>query len=179
MRAVVVYESMYGNSRAIAEAIATGLDEAFDVHVLPVAAIDDAALRDVDLVIAGGPTHVHTMSRARTRAAAAEAAAKPGSGLTLEPDACGVGLREWVDSARPLPVRAGAFDTRVAGPAWLTGRASKRVARRLRRRGARLVAPPESFFVTKANVLRAGELDRARVWAATIAHEVLASAAAS
>lgn len=46
----------------------------------------------------GGPTHAHGMSRASTRKAAAEAAAKPVSGVTLEPGADGDGLREWFGS---------------------------------------------------------------------------------
>ena len=35
MRAVVVYESMYGNTHLIADAIGAGLEAAFDVRVVP------------------------------------------------------------------------------------------------------------------------------------------------
>jgi flavodoxin len=95
MRAVVVYESMYGNTHMVADAIAAGLRTALDVSVVPVAQAGAAVLADADLVVAGGPTHAHGMSRAATRKAAVQAADNPASGLKVEPDAPGPGLREW------------------------------------------------------------------------------------
>ncbi len=133
MRVVVVYESMYGNTHLVADAIADGLRSEADVSVLPVDHADAAALADVDLVVVGGPTHVHGMTRASTRKAAAEAAQKPGSGLGMDTDAEGEGLREWFDSIGSLPRFAAAFDTRMHGPVTFTGRASKGIAKRLRR----------------------------------------------
>jgi hypothetical protein len=53
----------------------------------------------------------------------------------MEPDALGPGLREWFGSLGHYPVKAAAFDTRMHGPATLTGRASKTVARLLRAHG--------------------------------------------
>src|SRR5690242_12369329 len=70
MRAVVVYESMYGNTHRIADAIGAGLEAAFDVRVVPVSHAEPELIADVDLVVVGGPTHVHGMSRASTRKAA-------------------------------------------------------------------------------------------------------------
>ena len=93
MQAFVVYESMFGNTRAIAHAIGAGLADAFDVAVVPVAQADAARIRDADLVVVGGPTHVHSMSRASTRKGAAKQAAGEGSGLTLEPGALQEGVR--------------------------------------------------------------------------------------
>jgi hypothetical protein len=132
MRAVVVYESMYGNTHRVADAIGAGLGTALDVSVVPVSQVSPAVLADADLVVVGGPTHVHGMSRASTRKAAVQAADKPVGGLTVEPDALGPGLREWFGSLGRYQVRAAAFDTRVHGPAALTGRASKGVAHLLR-----------------------------------------------
>src|SRR6266702_645002 len=127
MKAVVVYESMYGNTHQIADAIGTGLAD-FDVAVVPVAEAGRAVLADADLVVVGGPTHVHGMTRASTRQAAAKAAQESGSGLTLEPDALEPGLREWLDSLGKSTVRAkaAAFDTRMEGPAAFTGRVQGR-----------------------------------------------------
>ena len=85
MRAVVVYESMYGNTHLIADAIGTGLAEGFDVTVVPVADADKAVVAGADLVVVGGPTHAHGMSRSSTRQGAADAAAKAAGELTLEP----------------------------------------------------------------------------------------------
>ena len=95
MRAVVVYESMYGNTHLIADAIGAGLSTAFDVRVVPVSTAWPEVVADADLVVVGGPTHVHGMSRASTRKAAVEAADKPVGGLKVEPDVMGPGLREW------------------------------------------------------------------------------------
>src|SRR5690348_5925620 len=111
MRAVVVYESMYGNTHQVADAIGAGLGTAFDVSVVPVSQAGPQVLAGTDLVVVGGPTHAHGMSRASTRKAAIEAAGKPVSGLKVEPDALGPGLREWFGSLGSYPVKAAAFDT--------------------------------------------------------------------
>jgi hypothetical protein len=172
-KAVVVYESMYGNTHLIADAVAEGVAEAAganDASVV-VVAVDDAdpdVVSGVDLLVVGGPTHVHGMSRASTRKAAVEAAAKPDSDLEVEPDAEGVGLREWFDSLEPLSLDAAAFDTRMKGPQAFTGRASKGIAKRLRDRGCTLVVEPESFLVTKENHLLDDEITHARTWGARL-----------
>jgi hypothetical protein len=169
MRAVVIYESMYGNTHLVADAIGAGLGTVFDVRVVPVSQASPAALDDADLVVVGGPTHAHGMSRAATRKAAVEAAGKPVSPLKLEPDAQGPGLREWFSSLGRYPVKAAAFDTRIHAPAALTGRASKGVARLLRAHGFELVAEPESFLVTKQDRLEPHETTRAREWGVKLA----------
>ncbi|HEX9032815.1 MAG TPA: flavodoxin domain-containing protein [Streptosporangiaceae bacterium] len=171
MRAVVVYESMYGNTHHVADAIGSGLEEGYDVAVVPVSDADPAVLADADLVVVGGPTHMHGMSRASSRKGAATAAAEEGSGVTLEPDALRQGLREWLDSlgTAQYHARAAAFDTRMSGPAAFTGRASKGVSKALRRHGFDLVAEPESFIVTKENQLAPDEGQRAREWGARLA----------
>jgi flavodoxin len=92
MQAVVVYESTYGNTHLVADAIGAGLSTVFDVRVVLVSQVSQATLGDADLVVVGGPTHAHGMSRALTRKAAVEAADKPTGGLTVEPDALGPGL---------------------------------------------------------------------------------------
>ena len=131
-------------------------------------------LADADLVVVGGPTHVHGMSRASTRKAAVQAADKPASPLTVEPDALGPGLREWFGSLGRCPVKAAAFDTRMHGPAALTGRASKGVDHLLREHGFDVVAEPESFLVTKQDRLEPQETERAREWGAKLAAAMVA-----
>jgi Flavodoxin len=175
MHAVVVYESMYGNTRQIADAIGSGLSSRFDVAVVPVSEAAPEVLADADLVVAGGPTHVHGMSRASTRKSAVEAAGKPESGLEAEPGAGGPGLREWLGSLGRYQARAAAFDTRLQGSALLTGRSSERVARQLRAHGFDMAAPPESFLVTRQNRLVADESERAREWAGKLAESITPS----
>ena len=169
MRVVIVYESMFGNTHLIADAIAGGLAPGNEVTVAPVARAGRELLAGADLVVAGGPTHIHGMSGARSRAGAAEMAHKDGSQLTLDPSAEGQGMRDWLTGLGQIHTRGAAFDTRLAGAPMLTGRASKTIARLLERHGIALLAPAESFLVTKDNQLRPGEQDRAGQWGKELA----------
>lgn len=165
MTVVVVYESMYGNTHLIAEAIAQGAAEAgAATEVVSVEAAVRRTAHPEDLLIVGGPTHVHGLSRAATREAAVQDA--PGRQLEVDPAVDGPGLREWLGSLETPGGRAAAFDTRAKGPAVLTGRASQKIARALRQHGFELLAEPESFLVTAANQLLPGEESRARQWGA-------------
>jgi hypothetical protein len=169
MRVVIVYESMFGNTHLIADAIAKGLAPGNVITVVPVAEAGRELLDRADLVVVGGPTHVHGMSRARSRASAVEMAHKEGSQLTLDASAEGPGLRDWLASLGEIRTRGAAFDTRLAGTPMLTGRASKTIAKLLEGRGIALLAPAESFLVTKDNQLRPGEQDRAGQWGRELA----------
>jgi hypothetical protein len=179
MRAVVVYESMYGNTHLIADAIAVGLAPLGVVEVVPVGGATDAVLAGAALVVVGGPTHVHGMTSAMSRKGAVADAAKPDKDLHLDPDAEGPGLRDWFESADGLPAKAAAFDTRMPGSAALTGRASKGIAKRLHHHGCELVAEPTSFLVTKDNHLVDDEREHARAWGAELAAAFAASVDAS
>jgi hypothetical protein len=169
VRALVVYESMFGNTHVVADHIGAGLAAAFEVTVTPVEGADPAAVAGADLLVVGGPTHAHGMTSAPSRRSAAEMAAKD-EHLDLDPDAEGPGLRDWFHTlGRSDGSLAAAFDTRAGAPALLTGRASKGIARRLRHHGYRLVTDPESFLVDKENHLLGGEDQRARSWGAHLA----------
>jgi hypothetical protein len=78
-------------------------------------------------------------------------------------------LRDWLAALGRLDIRGAAFDTRADGPAMLTGRASKTIAKLLQRHGIALLAPAESFLVTKDNQVRPGEQDRAEQWGRDLA----------
>jgi len=169
MRVVIVYESMFGNTHLIADAIAKGLAPGNVITVVPVAEAGRELLDRADLVVVGGPTHVHGMSRARSRASAVEMAHKEGSHLTLDASAEGPGLRDWLARLGQIRTRGAAFDTRLAGTPMLTGRASKTIAKLLEGHGIALLAPAESFLVTKDNQLRPGERDRAGQWGRELA----------
>ena len=68
MRAVIVYESMYGNTHAVANSVAEGLrDEACDVTVVPVGRATEELTGHCDLLVVGGPTHMHGLPRPSTR----------------------------------------------------------------------------------------------------------------
>ncbi len=169
-RALVVFESMFGNTRVIAEAIAEGLRPAYDVHILAAGHTLAADLHDADLIVAGGPTHVRGMSRPATRQGALEQLAVPGRCLRLECGATGPGLRELFAGTQGLHAEAAAFDTRVAMSPLLTGRASKQIAHALQRSGCQVVFEPESFLVTRGTTeLLAGEETRAHHWGSYLA----------
>lgn len=169
MRALIVYESMFGNTHLVADEIATGLGEGVEVTVTSVGGADAETVAGIDLLVVGGPTHVHGMTSSRTRAAAADQAEKDDD-LDLDPDAEGPGLRDWFDGLpEQRDLAAAAFDTRIDGPAALTGRASKGIARRLKRHGCRLVAGPESFLVDKGSHLLGDQAERARAFGASLA----------
>jgi hypothetical protein len=170
MRAMVMYESMFGNTRTIAEAIGQGLRPIYDVDVRPVGTVSRDELEQVDLIVAGGPTHAWGMSRPSTRAGARKQVEVPGSGLRLESGATGPGLRELFEGLTGLRADAAAFDTRIDKSPKLTGRASRKIARQLKRSGCNLVARPESFLVSgKPTMLVPGEEMRARGWGSHLA----------
>jgi Flavodoxin len=168
MRAVVVYESMYGNTHVVAASIADGLRDAagYEVTVVPVAEATGKLAGTADLLVVGGPTHMHGLSTAVSRRQAVQAAAKQGP--TLDPDATGQGIRDWLKEIGAGSGPAAAFDTRLSGVPAFTGRASRGIGKLLKRHGYRLVAGPESFLVSQQNTLLDGEAARARQWGAIL-----------
>ena len=168
MRALVVYESMYGNTHVVASNIADGLRSDFEVTLVPVAEASWDLIADADLLVAGAPTHMHGMSSRSTRRMAAKAAAKDGSGLRIEPDADGPGMRDWLRDLGHRDGLAATFDTRLSGVPAFTGQASRPIARLLKRHGRRLVAAPASFLIGSQNRLLDGEAARARRWGMTL-----------
>jgi hypothetical protein len=165
MRALIVYESMSGNTRDIALAIADGLSPTVSVEVVPVGAAPTAPDPDVDLLIVGAPTVVLGLSTPRTRSAASARAFGPGSPSGPGgPEA--IGLREWLQALPHCGSHRDAltFDTRLR-VRGMPGSASKDAAKRLRKRGYRLLWPSKTFHVVNpSGPLIDGELEEARLW---------------
>lgn len=168
MRALVVFESMYGNTHIIASNIADGLRATHEVTLVPVARATRELIATADLLVVGGPTHMHGMSNAASRLLAVEAARKQGSGLTMDPDADGPGLREWLNGIGAGHGLAAAFDTRINGVPVFTGRAGRGIARLLKQHGYVLLTAPQSFLIGKQNTLLDGEDSQARSWGSTL-----------
>lgn len=165
MRALVVFESMFGNTRDVARAVAEGLSTRMGVELVEVGSARWRA--DVDLLVVGGPTHAFSMSRPGTREDAARQA-------ELAVISTGTGIREWLENLSG--VRAGTsaatFDTRVARPR-LPGSAARAMHKRLGHAGLDLVVGPESFWVDGTRgPLVADEVARAKDWGAELANRV-------
>lgn len=176
MRARVIYESLFGNTEAIAHAIARGLgarqDVVVDVFEVETAPLD---LSGLDLLVVGGPIHVWGMSRASTRNAAREEAQRRGLNIVSRDG----GIRDWLDQLATAPdaLQAATFDTAVKISRWFpTGSAARPAARRLARLDIPAVAAAEHFFVEgKEGPLVEGELERAEAWGAGLADACLAA----
>jgi flavorubredoxin len=173
MYALVVFESMFGNTELIAEAVGQGLRHHadVDVDVVRVADVGGEQVERADILVVGGPTHAFGMSRMSTRLEAKEQAAYPAD-VQFH-----TGIREWFSSLPVVADRrpAAAFDTRVDKVRKLPGRASKAASRELRRHGYRLATPARSFYVSGTEgPLIDGELQRATEWG-----ELIGSAASS
>jgi hypothetical protein len=178
MKTVIIYESVYGTTLLVAEELARVAHEHGDVDLVRAEEADAATVEGADLVLIGGPTHLHGMS---TRATRQLGTAEPGGHTEegLGPDVPGPGLRDWFRlSGHVDGTAAAAFDTRLDGPEFMTGRASVGIARRLRHHGFTEVAAPRSFLVTRENRLMSGEAERARQWAVSVYESLLADAGA-
>lgn len=171
MRALVIYESMFGNTRVIAEAVGRGLAERMPTEVMEVGTAPEEVAQDVTLVVLGGPTHAFGMSRPATREDARTKAERP---LV----SAAIGQREWLDRASlPVHVSFATFDTRT-GDSWWTGSAARRADRGLARRGARQLFHPVSFFVRGTpGPLGDGEAERAYRWGENLADRHVAEQA--
>jgi len=182
MRVLVVFESMFGNTQQIAEAVCGGLrTRGATVELLEVSSSPHAVPDGVDGFVLGGPTHARGMSRPGTREAADR--------MTYEglpaPVSQGSGIREWIERTQ-LPPRLpfACFDTRARGPRLLSGSAARAAHAVLAGSGHAPVIPPESFLVVKTgddgvHHLVPGEAERARAWGETVAAHLRARIAPS
>jgi flavodoxin len=155
MNSIVIYASHFGNTRAIAEAIAEGLRTHGTVTLIAVEEAPVTLPPGTDLIVMGGPTEVHRMTTP-----AAE-------------------FFDRMTQGALSSVAAAAFDTRLRQQRWLTGSVANGIARKLRHRGARVVTDPESFFVEGAPAtLLPGEIERARAWSVMLASQMEAKESA-
>ena len=149
MKSLVVYDSTYGNTKLIAEAIAEGIGG--ETRALPVSEASSSDLSSVDLLVVGSPT----------QGGRATPAIKAFLGN--------------IPAAALQNTNTAAFDTRISakdqGIALRTlmgviGYAAPRIAKDLQAKGGRMAAAPEGFIVEeKEGPLRRGESERAAAWA--------------
>lgn len=156
MKALVVYDSVFGNTEQVARAIARALDPQGEVRALRVGDVTAADLVELALLVVGSPTRGFNPTPA-TKTFLNDLTANIFYG-----------------------VKVAAFDTRIAveetnSPILkplvkIFGYAAKPIASRLQKKGGELAAPPEGFIVEGTEgPLREGELERAAAWARQLA----------
>ena len=154
MSTLVVYESYFGNTRTIAEAVAGELD----VKAIPVEKAPAELPADLTLLVVGAPTHNMGMPNSTSRDFAAEAGAKR----------TGAGLAEWIANLQPIEgLKVRAFDTATS---TFQNSASAAAVAAFKKAGFTDVGSPEVFKVTGTQgPLVGGEEDRAKRWATKLA----------
>ena len=157
MKALVVYDSVFGNTEQIAGAIGNALGYQEDVETLRVGDVKPEQLTGLQLLIAGSPTR------------------------KFRPTPAISGLLKCIPKNGLKGVKVAAFDTRfevdeIESSVWILrilvnifGYAAKPISDRLEKKGGELIAPPEGFIVEGTEgPLKEGELERAADWAKQI-----------
>jgi hypothetical protein len=159
MEAIVVYESVWGNTAAIARAIAEGIGggtQAFATDAVP-----PERLAAADLIVAGSPVFAFSLpsEAMRERILQSETDGPP-------PDLSHPSLRSWLDALPAGHGRAAAFETRIW---WSPRGATGTIEKKLANAGyARLVKAEKYVVQDKHGPLREGESERARAWGRTL-----------
>jgi len=143
MKALIVYDSVYGNTEKIARAIAEAITPSGEVKVLGAGEANPSELESTDLLIVGSPTH----------------GGRPTPAVQ--------DFLNKVPKLSPQVINVAAFDTRIQTKlVKVFGYAAGRIANNLKKKGGNLIASPEGFFVTGGQgPLKEGELERAADWA--------------
>ena len=173
MRALVVYESIFGNGADIAAEVGTGLASRLEVEVVAADAAPTTLDGGIALLVVGGPNHRFALSTPDSRSEAVGMSSR-----LVAPDR---GLREWLADLDPGPATtlAAVYDTRLTTPPFLRwfDHASGMVERALRHKRLGLLVPSAHFLVSAATgPLVDGELARARVWGEDLAARLPAPA---
>jgi hypothetical protein len=161
MKAIVVYESLWGNTAAVARAIAEGLGSG--AKALSTAEANTAALAGVDIIVAGAPVlgfsvpsdrMIQTIEAGKVRE-------------NVPPDTSQPSMRSWLDALAAGRGRSAAFETRIW---WSPGGSTGGIERGLESKGYSPLAKPRRFIVKgKYGPLREGEIEKARAWGADLA----------
>jgi flavorubredoxin len=161
MKAVVVYESLWGNTAAIAKAIAEGIGP--EARALTTDAAEAGIVAQADLVVAGAPVLGFSLPTDQMR----DSVARSETNAPTPPDLSHPSLRSWLEALPSGHGRCAAFETRIW---WSPRGATGDIERRFEAAGYRTVAKAQQFVVTdKYGPLREGELERARRWGTDLA----------
>ena len=158
--ALIIYDSVFGNTKLIAQAIADVLSQEMNTHLVSVNDINPQNLEDIRLLIVGSPTRQFRASPA---------------------------IMAWIKSLATVTlngVKAAAFDTRIPEDqlksnkalnffSWLIAYAADSISKALAKKGARIITVPMGFYVSGTEgPLVEGEFDRAAEWAKSLVKQV-------
>ena len=161
MRAIVVYESHWGNTAAIAQAIAEGIGP--DARAMSTADATLEVVSDAELIVAGAPLLGFNLPTDTMVRGLSSETAKGGP----PPDLSHPTMRAWLDALPKGSALAAAFETKIS---WSPGSSSKAILGRLKEKGYREAAKPQRFVVKdRYGPLKEGELERAKAWGAELA----------
>jgi flavodoxin len=161
MNAIVVYESLWGNTAAIARAIADGVGSG--ALALSTAQATPELVAEADLIVAGAPLLGFGLPTNDMRASIG----KSSPGAPTPPDLSNPSMRDWIASLPSSSARCASFETRIW---WSPGSAAKSIAKLLEGQGMRPADEPQRFIVTgRYGPLKDGELERAKQWGARLA----------
>jgi len=152
MKALVVYDTFFGNTEEIARAVAAELG----AEAIKVDGAGPNSLAGLDLLVVGSPTR----------------------GFSASPNT--KAFLKGLAPGSLQGVKVAAFDTRITiedSKSWLLnimmklfGWAAPRIAKRLTRSGGTSAAAPEGFAVLDSKgPLKPGEVERAKAWARRLA----------
>jgi flavodoxin len=141
MKVFIVYDSVYGNTEKIANAIGSAITG--DVEVLHVSKVNLSELKTIDLLIIGSPTQ----------------GGRPTPAIQ--------DFLNKIPESSLQGINIAVFDTRMSTKfVGIFGYAAGRIASSLKGKGSTLAVPPEGFFIKGTQgPLKEGELERAAAWA--------------
>lgn len=161
MKAIVVYESHWGNTAAVAQAIAEGIGPA--ARALSTAEATGAAIAGADLIVAGAPLLGFSLPTDSMIKSLEQGASRD----PTPPDTSQPSMRAWLATLPRGAGRCAGFET---GIWWSPGSAAKAIQRRLEELGYRPASKPRRFKINgKYGPMVAGELEQAKAWGAELA----------
>ena len=154
MKAMVVYDSKFGNTEMIAQAVGQALGGPGEAEVVRVGNVQPQRLAGLDLLVVGSPTWQFRP----TPAIKELLKSVPTNGLK--------GIKVAAFDTRLTPEEIQATSAFLGKMVSIFGFAAQRISKGLEKKGGEPVAPPEGFYVERSEgPLREGELERAAGWA--------------
>jgi len=156
MKVLIIYDSVFGNTEQVAQAMGDALGSQAEVNILRVGDVKREHLTGLDVLIVGSPTR------------------------QFRPTAAINNFLKRIPKNGLKGVKVAAFDTRFTMSVIeesrvlpffvrLFGYAAKPISDRLEKKGGELIISPEGFFVEGVEgPLKEGELERAADWAKQI-----------